>query len=95
MGKWLASIGIPYYSPHKFRHGFAVYALKLAQDMADFKAISMNLMHENMRITDGIYAILSEQDVSERISTLGKTSETTDDLAKMLRQLANQLEGRK
>ena len=58
--RWLHSVGLTYYSPHKFRHGFAVYALKQAQDVADFKAVSMNLMHANMSITDGIYSILSE-----------------------------------
>ena len=56
------------------------------------KAISMNLMHENMSITDGIYAILSEQDISERISALGKESESPEELAKLLRNLAKQLE---
>ncbi len=60
--RWLNKVGLPYHSPHKFRHGFAVHALKLAQDMADYKAISMNLMHKNISITDGIYAILSEQE---------------------------------
>jgi len=71
-----------------------VYALKLAQDMADFKAISMNLMHANMSITDGIYAILSEQDISERITSLGEDSSSEEDLAKVLRQLARQIDGR-
>jgi integrase len=65
--KWLNSVGLPYRSPHKFRHGFAVYALKQAQDIADFKAISMSLIHANMSITDGIYSVLSEQDFNDRI----------------------------
>ena len=93
--KWLAKVGYQYHTPHKFRHGFAVYALKLAQDMADFKAISMNLMHANMSITDGIYAVLTEQDVSERITSLGQSPESEEDLASLLRQIANQIEGRK
>lgn len=89
---WLASVDLPYHSPHKFRHGFAVYALKQAQNMADFKAVSMNLMHSNMSITDGIYSILSEQDVSSRISSLGNSGSTNLDAAALLRQLASQLE---
>ena len=36
------------------------------------KAISQNLMHSNLSITDGIYGILSEQDVGIKISDLGK-----------------------
>jgi hypothetical protein len=62
--------------------------------MADFKAISMNLMHANMSITDGIYAVLSEQDISERITSLGEQGSSPDELAKLLRQVAQQLEGR-
>ncbi len=92
--RWLDEVGLPYHSPHKFRHGFAVYALKLAQDMADFKAISMNLMHANMSITDGIYAILTEQDISERIASLAEKDNSPDELAKLLRQLASRLERR-
>ena len=69
--RWAAEVALPYHSPHQFRHGHAVYALKQAQDVADLKAVSMNLMHSNLSITDGVYGILSEQDVHKRISTLG------------------------
>jgi len=64
--------GLPYHSPHKFRHGNAVYSLKLAEDVQDLKAISQNLMHGNLSITDGIYGILSETDIIKRIGSLGK-----------------------
>ena len=50
--------GLEYKSAHKFRHGHAVYGLQHAQTMADYKAVSMNLMHEDIRTTDGIYACL-------------------------------------
>jgi len=53
-----AAAGIPYQSPHKFRHGHAVFALQHARTMADYKAVSMNLMHADISITDGIYAPL-------------------------------------
>jgi integrase len=53
--KWLKKVGLPYHSPHKFRHGNAVYSLKQAKDIASLKAISQNLMHSNLSITDGIY----------------------------------------
>ena len=43
-------------SPHKFRHGHAVFGLLHAQTMADYKAVSMNLMHDNIEITDSTYA---------------------------------------
>lgn len=66
--------GLPPLSPHKFRHGHAVYALKLARNIADLKAISMNLMHSSIGITDGIYGVLSREDVAERIAALGTGS---------------------
>ncbi len=68
--EWMLKVKLPYHSPHKFRHGFAVYALKKAQDMGDFKAISQNMMHSNLSVTDGIYGIFSEQEVKNRITGL-------------------------
>lgn len=65
--------GLKPMSPHKFRHGHAEYAMKLAKDLADFKMLSQNLMHANLGVTDGIYAILSQDDMYERMSALGKT----------------------
>lgn len=70
LGDWLKRVGLPYHSPHKFRHGNAVYSLKLAETVADLKAISQNLMHSNLSITDGVYGILSADDTRERIDRL-------------------------
>ena len=50
--------------------GHAVYALKQAQDVATYKAVSMNLMHADLSVTDRIYAVLNEEDVRERIASL-------------------------
>ena len=72
--EWMLKVNLPYHSPHKFRHGFAVYALKKAQDMGDFKAISQNMMHSNLSITDGIYGIFSEEEVKNRITGLNNLS---------------------
>ncbi len=69
---WCQRVGIPYYSPHKFRHGHAVYALKRAKDIQALKAVSQNLMHSNISITDGVYGVLSDGDVREQIVTLGQ-----------------------
>ena len=64
-------------SPHKFRHGHAVYGLLHAQTMADYKAVSMNLMHESIEITDSTYAPMLSSDVQERIAGLsGKAMST-------------------
>jgi integrase len=64
--------GITYRSPHQLRHGHAVYALGLARNVADLKAISQNLMHADLRTTDGIYGILGDEDVMARIGGLTK-----------------------
>ena len=69
---WLDEVGLSYHSLHKFRHGNAVYSLKKAQDVKDSKAVSQNLMHSNLSITDGVYGILSSQDVGEAIKNLGE-----------------------
>jgi integrase len=65
-----ALAGLQPKSPHKFRHGHAVCALQHAQTMADYKAVSMNLMHEDVQITDSIYAPLLGSEVRDRISRL-------------------------
>lgn len=62
--------GVPYLSAHKFRHGHAVYAMKRAKTMAELKAISQNLMHSNIGITDGIYSKLVNDDVKDFITGL-------------------------
>ncbi len=40
--------GVDYLSPHKLRHGHVMYALKKAQNMAELKAISQNIMHASV-----------------------------------------------
>ena len=71
-----AAAGIPYQSPHKFRHGHAVYALQHVRTMADYKAVSMNLMHADISITDGIYAPFASNEVQRRIGELTGESQT-------------------
>ena len=87
--KWLKRVGLTYHSPHKFRHGHAVYALKMAKDVSALKAVSQNLMHANLSITDGVYGVLSEVDIKEQIGELGRTanSETPALLISLLEQL--------
>jgi integrase len=70
--EWLNKAGLPYHSPHKFRHGHVVYALKNAKDISALKAVSQNSMHANLSIIDGVYGILLETDVREQIAALGQ-----------------------
>lgn len=85
---WLEKVGLTYHSPHKFRHGFAVYSLKHAKDISQLKAISQNLMHENISITDGIYGGLSDADIKEQITSLTENSlpDDKDLLIELLRK---------
>ena len=65
-------VGVSYKSPHKLRHGFGVYGVRHAKNVAQMKAISQNLMHANLGITDGIYGKLADDDLSEILSNFGK-----------------------
>ena len=62
--------GVKYKSAHKFRHGHTVWAMKRAKDLAQLKAISQNLMHANVGITDGIYGNFESDDVHQTIAGL-------------------------
>jgi len=72
--------GIKYLSPHKLRHGHVIYALKRVKDMAGLKAVSQNVMHSSVGITDSIYGGLLVDDVHNIISGIDphETKETQD-----------------
>lgn len=69
--------GVEYLSPHKFRHGHIVYARNLAHSMAQLKAISQNVMHSSVLITDQVYSDLTTNEVRDVISGLGKNHSST------------------
>jgi hypothetical protein len=48
--------------------------MKQATGLVDFKAVSLNLMHSDTKITDNVYGMLSDVDVQGRISRLGDAS---------------------
>lgn len=50
----------------------------MAKDIAALKAVSQNLMHSNISITDGVYGVLSDNDVKGQIATLGNPIASTD-----------------
>ena len=92
--------GLPYHSPHKFRHGHAVYALKNAKDVPALKAVSQNLMHANLSITDGVYGILSETDIKKQIISLGQNTKSIgyyhhSELISLFEQFLEQMKGTK
>ncbi len=71
---WLKKVGLPYRSPHKFRHGHIQYGMKHSSTIEDFKAVSMNVMHEEMSTTDEIYSRLKDDDVRRSIQSLNNKS---------------------
>lgn len=84
--------GVPYLSPHKFRHGHAVYALGMCTTMDEFKAVSQNLMHEQMGTTDARYSGMLQAQLSNRISALG-AREQPDDAGQQIRALLREFLG--
>jgi len=90
--RWLNKVELPYQSPHKFRHGHAVYGLKNAKDIGELKAVSQNLMHSNLSITDGIYGMLSDDDIQERIDNIskvpfGEINQSKEEIKKQLMEI--------
>jgi len=63
-------VGFEYKSAHKYRHGHAVFALLNCKTMAQFKAVSQNLMHEDIKVTDSIYAWLNEKEIQTQLMSL-------------------------
>ena len=54
--------GLPFHSPHKFGHGYAVFGIKHYTTLGQLKALSQNLLHSNISISDGTYGMLSNDD---------------------------------
>jgi site-specific recombinase XerD len=90
---WLAQEKLPYHSPHKFRHGHIHYGLERAENIADFKAVSMNAMHSNMEITDTFYSVLQDDEIKNRIGKLNKGAKSHDrgEVIKVLEDLLSSI----
>ena len=89
--KLFEAAGLPYKSAHKFRHGHAVYGLQHAQTMADYKAVSLNLMHEDIKVTDEIYAPILSDEVQLRINRLTehRPAPKENEIETLLRGMSN------
>lgn len=83
-------VGLPYMHPHLFRHGHAVYGLKHAHDIAGYQAVSRNLMHSNLSLTDEIYGGLESKERQRIIAGFANqpSSQSQDDLSGFLNQLS-------
>lgn len=83
--------GVPYKIPHKIRHGHAVYGIKQAQSLEEFKAVSQNLMHSSISITDGIYGNLTGADMQSTIAKLGQKTSSENGGDDLLENVKNAL----
>lgn len=92
--EWLDQENLPYHSPHKFRHGHIQYGEAHANNVSDLKAVSLNVMHSSMKITDESYSNLQDKEVKKRITTLNKSNKTNDtqDLIKLTKDLIAKME---
>jgi len=72
---WLNDNNLPYHSPHKFRHGHAIYVKKHAKSFADIEALKENLMHESIQTTDRLYGLFDKNDMKERLHHLNNSDE--------------------
>jgi len=57
---WTEKVGLPYRSPHKFRHGHVHYGQAHSKTQEDYKAVSQNVMHATTGITDQFYSNMDD-----------------------------------
>jgi len=77
--EFFESANLTYHSPHKFRHGHIQYGAAHSKTVADFKAVSMNVMHASMEITDEFYSNLNDGELENRIRFLNKSGQNLED----------------
>jgi integrase len=62
--------GLPYKSPHKFRHGYAAYGLSQCRTMNEYHALSRNMLHANISVTDEVYSHIEEKERGKLLAGL-------------------------
>jgi integrase len=67
---WLEKVGLPYHSPHKFRHGHVHYGQAHSKTQEDYKAVSQNVMHSTTGITDQFYSNMDDDMKKSRIDSM-------------------------
>jgi site-specific recombinase XerD len=80
---------LPHRSPHKYRHGYAIYGLQHCQTMAQYHALSRNLMHANIAITDECYVHLEEMERGKLLDQIfiNPIQQPDDELQALLQKL--------
>ena len=78
---WLERVGLPYHSPHAFRHGHIQWGYLHAEKPAQRKAVSENVMHKSEQITDAIYSSFQESEIKNQIASLDGSGESETGLS--------------
>jgi len=83
---------VPYRSPHKYRHGYAVYGLERCKTMAEYHALSRNMMHDNISITDQRYVHVDEVERGQILARLHHNSvgEFSGELSEFIAQYSKE-----
>jgi integrase len=68
--EWLTKNGLPYRSPHKFRHGHIHYGQAHSRTQEDYKAVSQNVMHSTTGITDQFYSNMDDEEKKKKIDSM-------------------------
>lgn len=68
----LNRVGLSYHSPHEFRHGHIQSGMAHSKTVADFKAVSSNVLHSSMDITNEVYSQLGDDEICNRINGLNQ-----------------------
>ena len=68
--RWLQKVGLPYHSPHKFRHGNIHLGQANSTNKEEYKALSQNVMHSSTLITDKFYSNLDDDKRKESIDLM-------------------------
>jgi len=77
----LNKVGLPYHSPHKFRHGHVHYGQAHSKTQEDYKAISQNVMHSTTGITDQFYSNINDEEKKNRIDSMFDTNDKNENLS--------------
>ena len=73
-------------SPHKLRRGHIVWASERCENIADYKAVSQNVMHNSINLTDTVYNGMPDTLAMQHVSALIEKSGgmTKEELIKKL-----------
>jgi integrase len=84
--------GMPYFSPHKFRHFLINEVQKHISSIEQLKALSQNMGHENMGTTFHGYGAISSGRVSEIVNTIDFSGKPTNkDQQAMIQRVTKQV----